>query len=337
VAVGTDGRGLRAVARAYGLLDNDAVAARLRSRAIEHDITLVRDTARGAAPNVGGAVVGLASGRAITTTVVVDASGHPGALVARGRAAVPGWQVAAGIVARFDEPPIEPGTCMLMDWRTSSAEPAGAAPTFLYGMDLGDGTYLVEETVLAARRPPSVGALAARLERRLERAGTPPREVVAREAVHIPMGVPVPPRQRVVAYGAAAGLIHPATGYSVAASLARAPAVALAIRQAVDRRVTPAEVSAAAWRAVWPAARRRVRALEQYGLGAELAMDARQLGDFFDAFFALPVRDWAAYLDGGRSLLATGRVMGAVFAGSPPAVRRRLVTGDVRALRDLLG
>lgn len=343
VTVATDQRGERSIGRAYGRLDNDAVAAHLRARAIEHDVTILRDTARGAAQEVGGMVVGLASGGSVQARVVIDATGHPGALVSGrqrgGRGDVPAWQVAHGIVARFDVPPIRPGTFVLMDWRAGAPadDGAGSPPAFLYAMDLGDGTFMVEETVLASRQAASPADLAARLGRRLMARGTPAGEILATEIVQIPMAAPVPPRQCVVAFGAAASLGQAATGYSVATSLQRAPLVALAIRQAVDRRATPSAVSAAAWRAVWPAGRRRVRALEQYGLGALLGMERSQLSAFFDAFFALPVAEWAPYHAGGDSLADTAELMRAVFAASPAAVRRRLMSGDVRALRGLLG
>ncbi len=71
-------------------------------------------------------------------------------------------------------------------------------------------------------------------------------------------------RQPVVAFGAAAKLTHPATGYSVAASLRAAPRVAAAIADGGDARHV--------WEAVWPPALRRTRRLHDYGLEVLLGL-----------------------------------------------------------------
>ncbi len=103
--------------------------------------------------------------------------------------------------------------------RPSSAAPA-AGPTFLYAMDLGGGRFFVEETSLARRPALGFDVLAARLRRRLAAAGAVLDETIAVERCLFPMGQPLPSRrQRVVGYGAAAGMVHPATGYQVGAAL----------------------------------------------------------------------------------------------------------------------
>jgi lycopene beta-cyclase len=209
-------------------------------------------------------------------------------------------------------------------------------PSFLYAMDLGDGTFLVEETVLASRQPPTIEPLVGRLYARLAARGAHVLDVVAQEIVRIPLGAPVPPNQRVVATGAAGGLIHPATGYSLAASLRAAPAIASATVAALDRRATADAVSAAAWAALWPVARRRVRALEAFGLSSMLRMGQGELAQFFDAFFELPIARRSSYLAGGSSLREMSATMRALYATSPPSVRRHLRAGDVRELSGLL-
>ena len=292
--------------------------------------------AAGAAREPDGVTVLTSAGAIVRAVIAIDASGHPGALMHRPLRAVPAWQVAHGIVATFDRPPIEPGSCVLMDWRSARRATTTAAPSFLYAMDRGDGTYLVEETVLAARHPPSIEVLADMLRRRLAHCGATVTDVVSTETVRIPMGAPLPFRRAVVGFGAAGGFIHPATGYSISASLRAAPVVADAIAHGFARRATPAAVAAVAWDAVWPAGRRHVRALEEYGLSAMLRMDQGELAAFFDAFFALPDAASSSYLTGSTSLRNCAATMRAAFANAPMSVRQRLMTGDLRRLAAVL-
>jgi lycopene beta-cyclase len=118
--------------------------------------------------------------------------------------------------------------------------------------------------------------------------------------------------------------VHPATGYSVAAGLRAAPRLAAAVRRALDAGDEPDRLAAAAWSAVWPAARRRARRLEQVGLSRLLAMGPDDVRAFFDGFFGLPVERWAPYLSGSGSTREVVRAMAAVFRASPGHVRRRL-------------
>jgi lycopene beta-cyclase len=160
-----------------------------------------------------------------------------------------------------------------------------------------------------------------RLELRLGRDGAAVVEGASRvEEVRIPMGSP--PRRghrNLVPFGAAAGFVHPATGYSVAASLRAAPRVAQAIAAGSD-------VGAA----VWPRHHLRARALHDYGLGALLRLDARDTAAFFDAFFELPRQCWTDYLRVDTTPRAVVGVMGRVFRRAPWRVRARLMAGDPR-------
>jgi lycopene beta-cyclase len=138
------------------------------------------------------------------------------------------------------------------------------------------------------------------------------------EVVSIPMGGRLPDRrQPVVAFGAAAKLTHPATGYSVAASLRAAPRVAAAIAAGGDARRV--------WGAVWPPALRRTRRLHDYGLEVVLGMGPSELASFFDAFFDLPVEVWSPYLRVDSPPRATLSAMTAVLRALPWSIRRRLV------------
>jgi lycopene beta-cyclase len=190
---------------------------------------------------------------------------------------------------------------------------------------------------LARRAPVPADGLRARLEARLAARGVRVAEVVGTERVLIPMGVAPPPRhQRAIGFGVAGGLVHPATGYSVAASLRAAPRLAGALARALDRRATPAAVAEAGWDAVWPVARRRARALEDYGLSVLLHLGPEPTRRFFDAFFALPEGAWSGYLSGALSAAEVAGVMGRLYRSVPVGLRARLLAGDPRALADLV-
>jgi lycopene beta-cyclase len=121
-----------------------------------------------------------------------------------------------------------------------------------------------------------------------------------------------------VRFGAAAGYVHPSTGFSVAATLRAAPRVAAAIAATAGR---PEAVAAA----VWPPSMRTSRRLHRYGLDVLLRLDAGQLAAFFDAFFELPVARWAPYLRVDASPAQVTLTMAALLRRAPRSVRRRLV------------
>jgi lycopene beta-cyclase len=317
----------------YAVFDNEALAAALQAGAAGSDVVVGKVV--GANHDRWRSTAVLRDGRFLDATVIVDASGHWPVLVHRPERQERAVQSAFGLVARCREAPYEPGSCVLMDWSPTGAAGEESPPTFLYALDLGEGWWLLEETALAAHPPVGVGELRTRLQRRLDVLGVAVDEVRATEEVAIPLGFPLPDRrQRAVGLGAAAGLVHPATGYSVGASLRIAPALALALTQALERRATPEGASAAAWSAIWPRWRVRARALESYGLEALLRLDGPELRGFFDAFFTS--EDWRGYLRGVLDPAEVGRLMRRVFVASPPSVRAGLVAGNplplVRAL-----
>ena len=84
------------------------------------------------------------------------------------------------------------------------------------------------------------------------------KNVIEEEWSYIPVGGPLPlGDQPVTAFGAAANLVHPATGYSIARSLREAPALA-AEMAGILRRDLPVQQTARQVRnALWPAEKRR--------------------------------------------------------------------------------
>jgi lycopene beta-cyclase len=309
-----EGRRHHDLARRYAIVDNVALRTHL---AAGLDVGAGRVT--GVQHLTWGSRVVVADAAPIDARLVVDATGRPSTLTPGPVTVVA--QTAFGVVV--PEPPagFDRAAITLMDLRPLPA--MGPAPTFCYVVPV-DGGWLVEETVLAARPPVPPELLHRRLEARI---GTDGPAVVARathlERVVVPMGGPLPDARRdVLGFGAAAGFTHPATGFSVAASLRAAPRVAAAIADgggggagAVDRIRD----------AVWPASMRLTRWLHDYGLEVLLRLDAEGLAAFFDAFFDLPEEVWAPYLRIDATPAEVSRTMTGVLRRLPWAMRRRLV------------
>jgi lycopene beta-cyclase len=258
----------------------------------------------------------LADGRTMSTRFVVDATGAP-------TADPSAWQTAYGVVvndataARL----VPTDAVTLMDWWAD-----GDVPMFLYAVPLSSG-WLIEATVLASRQPVEVARLRARLAERLGDAVVAGAEHAGMvETVRIPMGAPVRRGSGcVVRFGAAGGMIHPATGHSVGAALRAAPRLAAAIAERGDVH-----------QAVWPASARRARVLHDYGLRTVLRLGPSATASFFDAFFDLDVAVWREYLRVDTTPRSVSRVMWGVFRRLPWSVRRQLVDVDPAVLGRLL-
>ena len=84
------------------------------------------------------------------------------------------------------------------------------------------------------------------------------KHVIEEEWSYIPVGGPLPlGDQPVTAFGAAANLVHPATGYSIARSLREAPALAAEMAVILRKDLPVQETSRQVWNALWPAEKRR--------------------------------------------------------------------------------
>jgi lycopene beta-cyclase len=264
----------------YAMIDRSAVRSRLAPGVRIH------------ARRISGAdAAGLGVDAVVDCRGVVD---RPGAV----------RQVAYGIVVPADAARAAGYTAAeFMDWRPAAGPDPDPVPSFLYVQPV-DGGVLLEETVLATRRRTRdlLPLLRARL---LARPGLADLDAVrtAEERVHFPMDRRRRPwylgtdARGVACFGAAGGLTHPATGYSVAAAVATADRMLdLLAAGRLPRRVRWS--AAAAW---------RLRLL-----GAELIVraDGPVLQRFFDAFFRLPAPLQRGYLGGQHA----GRVAAAMLA-----------------------
>ena len=315
--------------RPYVVFDN----ARLRS-SLMTGVPVRTDTAVRAEHAIDTTTVQLQSGDTITARLVIDATGS-GELLAR-RTHPSGAQTAYGLMLGATsngftkvvagKSGIEPDVFTLMDW--------SRAPTFFYGAQFNDGRTLVEETSLYANPPRDLGDLRSRLAERLGVDATEQADSV--ERVHIAMGGPLPARTtRVVGFGAAAGLVHPVTGYSVAASLRAATRVANEIVQQLSRATRGSDLSLAVWGAVWPKHLVRARGWHDMGLAVLSSLPPRLIGGFFDAFFELPQSQWSAYLRIDSEPAEVRAAMLGVFRRVDMATRLALVAQPGALVRAL--
>lgn len=313
--------------RSYAWIDNDATRARLLAILGSGGRIVASVPGDGVTVDDEGATVRAEDGRSWRCRVVIDAAGARSPWTRREAARRPGWQSAWGVTGRLAGD-VDPDELRLMDF----TEPFDAAPFddghgagFLYALPLGDGRWFLEETSLVRPDPLPWDVLEARLAERMRRYGW--RWVQRDDEVErcrIPMGGPLPVYgQGVVPFGAAAGLVHPATGYSVAHAMRLAGPMADAIVGGLEDG--PKAARAAAWDVLWPRDRVRawrlftfgMRALEQWGHDATNA--------HFAAFFALDRADWSDWLAGRGSPADLRRTMWRVFGAASPAAKARLM------------
>ena len=326
-------------------LPDTAVAARARGRAVAlgaHELgweyTVLDVPGLRAHLDAGLADVAVRTGRAVgrdaggvaladghlPARVVVDAGGHRQPLHPRPAPTRPAAeQTAYGIVvdSATAAPVVAPGDALFMDWT-----PVGAPdwPTFLYAIPLGGGRVLLEETSLARRPGLPTAQLRERLHARLARAGVDPGAAVEDERVHFPVDTRRHRAPATLGFGAAAPLVHPASGFSVATALRLAPEAAAAL--AAHLPGDPRAALAAATAVVWPVPARAVHTLRRRGLEALLRMPPAEVPAFFEVFFGLPERHRWAYLTGRDDLGASVSAMNALFGRASWRLRRRLVT-----------
>ena len=327
--------------RRYVTLDNQRLRHALRVGAA-HRIGRVERVVTTRIADAGGHRLELADGTSIRARAVLDATGWPGRFARPNGGQASAWQTALGVV--LARPPDgELGQPTFMDFRRvvgpdgapSTVGPHGVT-TFCYSLPVSDG-WLVEETVLAATPAIEPIALLPRLSARL---GRHPDSVLAdalrTEYVRIPLGGSRPTSdQPIVAFGAAAGYVHAATGFSVAASIRAAPRVAAALTTALSSGSGVIDTQPVA-EAVWPTQLRRTRVLHDFGLEVLLDLDDDDVRAFFDAFFELSADDWSAYLRVDTPPTDVSAVMARLFRSSSWQVRRRLAGRNPTTLARLL-
>jgi hypothetical protein len=296
---GSSSEGLIRHGRTYGLFDKAALQGHWLERCTQTDVRWHQGQAVAIRHDTTTSTVSTATGEPFSARLVVDATGHEPIFVRRGGDGPVAGQAAYGIVGRFSADPITPGQFVFMDYRPDHLSEAERqeAPTFLYAMDLGEGLFFVEETSLSLAPPVPFPTLQARLQRRLAHRGVAVREVVHEEFCLFPMNPPLPDlRQRVVGFGGAGGMVHPASGYMVGSLLRRAPDLAMAIATALEAGLGGQALADAAWAGLWSPELRWKHAFFRFGLEKLMRFDEARLRHHFHTFFQLPVAQWTGFL-----------------------------------------
>ncbi|MGH3815954.1 MAG: lycopene cyclase family protein, partial [Pseudonocardiaceae bacterium] len=213
-AIGTTGHRL---GWEYVVLDNSA----LRDGFAAAPVRVSKGRVRDARPDPDGVTVGL-DGSHRRSAVLLDATGAARSVLGATLRWPAAEQTAVGVLVDADAAVtlVTPGSALFMDWRPHHGEPGW--PTFLYAVPVTSNRVLLEETSLARRPGLGLAVLRRRLHARLahHRIAVPDG---GEERVRIPVDRPLPAAQdwrgAVVPFGAASPLVHPATGYSVAAAL----------------------------------------------------------------------------------------------------------------------
>ena len=307
----------------YAVLDVPALQSHLTDQ-----LTGVQIFTGRAVGSSGPGVVDLADGSCLRAAVVIDAGGGARPLhddsTRRGAAA----QTAYGLAIDEDAaaPLIGRGEALFMDWRPDHGEVGW--PTFLYVIPLGGGEVLVEETSLARRPALPLPTLRRRLHARLARHGVHPSNDARSEKVSFRVDHSRHRATGVLGFGAAAPLIHPATGFSLASSLRLAPRVAAAL--AAHLPGEPVKALAAAQKTVWPLDARAVHRIRRIGLESLLRMPPAEVPGFFEQFFALPEPDRWTYLTARDDVRGIVTAMNDLFRASDNRLRRHLITSALR-------
>ena len=134
--------------------------------------------------------------------------------------------------------------------------------------------------------------------------------------------------QALLAFGGAASMVHPASGYMVGSLLRRGPDLAQALAEAIaNPSLGSAALAQRGWQALWPIELVLRHQLYQFGLGRLMGFNEALLRTHFATFFSLPREEWFGFLTNTLPLPRLMGVMLRLFALSPWELRRGLVLG----------
>jgi lycopene beta-cyclase len=322
--------GERHLQRAYVKLDTHAFQQRLWEDLRVGSARILPDRAGRLEHHDDCTRIHISGGRTERVRLVIDASGARSPFVQRVHRRAPAYQVAYGVFLHAPGHGFDLDRSTLMDFRPVASD-AEEPPSFLYLLPLSPERLFVEETSLAHRPGVSLSLLRERLEGRLHSLGLGQSARVGEERCSIAMGLGLPARgQPLVPFGAAASMVHPATGYSIAHALRKAELVAEAIVGALaDDDVQRAVGAGNA--AVWSRSERATWELYAFGLESLVSMNLAETSRFFDAFFRMPTEAWSGYLGGTLGPGELGAVMTRLFRSLPAAVQWQLVRTSVSA------
>lgn len=248
-------------------------------------------------------------------------------------------QTAYGVEVEVENNPYDPGVMVFMDYRDFMKNQGQCLeaqyPTFLYAMPMTPTRVFFEETCLASKDAMPFDLLKNKLMSRLEMMGVRIVRTYEEEWSYIPVGGSLPnTEQKNLAFGAAASMVHPATGYSVVRSLSEAPKYASVIANILKQFHVKSilvnakifeNISMQAWNALWPLERKRQRSFFLFGLALILELDTEGIRTFFHTFFRLP--KWMSQGFLGSTLSSADLVLFAfyMFVIAPNDLRKSLI------------
>ena len=303
----------------YGLIDREAFQEALLKKC--SGISWVNDKATEIYIVDKISQVVCESGLNLKSRLVIDASGHKSKFIKRPFCKRIAQQAAYGIVGKFSSPPVHKNQFVLMDYRSDhlNNKELSESPSFLYAMDLGNDVFFVEETSLASFPALSFDYLKNRLIKRLKNRGIAIETIIHEENCLFPMNLPLPLRtQPILAFGGAASMVHPASGYMVGSLLRRAPMLAKQLKIYLkDPSLSSVQLAEKGWKILWPNELIQRHKLYQYGLKRLMSFDEKMLRSFFLNFFQLSTNEWAGFLTNTLPLPKLIYVMTKMFLKSP--------------------
>ncbi len=322
----------------YGLFNKVKLQQYWLKKCEDHNLKWYRGNAEEAKVGDKFTEVKTREGLLLKARIVIDASGYNPAILKSVKDGDIAIQTCYGVVGKFNYPPVEDGQFVLMDYRCNhlNKHERKGPPTFLYAMDMGGGSYFLEETSLGLSPPVSLDTLKQRLSRRLRSRGLKITKLEHEElGIYLPMNMPLPDmEQGIFGFGGAAGMVHPASGYMFGGLLRRAPGVAKKIAEKMrDLNSSSHEISEAAWNELWSPQMVRKQALYKFGLEKLMRFSESQLRDFFIGFFMLPNEEWYGFLTNKLNLSQLVRAMVRMFIGATWNVRWGLMIMKGRELK----
>lgn len=309
--------------RPFARVNTIELLDKLHAQALARGVRLLEDAADDLVHDDEGSTVRLETGGEVQTRLVIDATGHATPFIERDRSDRPAVQMAYGLFLEDARFPDDDGSAVLMDLRSPIPGEEERQPSFLYALLREDRRALVEETSLVATPPVPEKELARRLRRRMKRQGISGREV-GDEVSCIPLGRPLPHTdQRVLGFGAAGGLVHPFTGYMLAAVLSRAAPFAADIARAIEDGTPARQLGPAGWRALWPPERREARELHLFCMEVVRLLDGNATRAFFDAYFTAAGDEWPVLMSFDAPAEEIAPVLERVFKDFPFSLKVR--------------
>ncbi|KAJ9551272.1 hypothetical protein OSB04_015317 [Centaurea solstitialis] len=331
------------IGRAYGRVNRDLLHEELLRRCVESGVSYLSSKVERIteAPN-GHSLIECEGNVTVPCRLATVASGAASGKLLQYELGGPRVcvQTAYGVEVEVENNPYDPSLMVFMDYRdytknTTQSSLEAKYPTFLYAMPMSPTKIFFEETCLASREAMPFDLLKTKLMSRLKTLGIRITKTYEEEWSYIPVGGSLPnTEQKNLAFGAAASMVHPATGYSVVRSLSEAPnyaaVIAKILRQGHSKEMLvqgrqTMNISKQAWETLWPLERKRQRAFFLFGLALIVQLDIEGTRTFFRTFFRLPTWMWWGFL--GSSLSSTDLVLFAfyMFIIAPQSLRMALV------------